>query len=76
MSQVRSPPRDGRAQGLPWHSGRRGFPAAGVDPVRAYAKALTARLAFLPKCGHYPWIEQPEPFVRVLDSWLQDPTAD
>ena len=49
---------------------------SGVDPVRAYAKALAARLAFLPDCGHYPWIEQPEAFVRILDGWLQDSTVD
>ncbi|MCQ1996157.1 alpha/beta fold hydrolase [Arthrobacter sp. zg-Y1171] len=43
---------------------------SGVDPVRAYAKALGARLTVLEDCGHYPWIEQPETFRRVLGGWV------
>ncbi|MCC3280667.1 alpha/beta hydrolase [Arthrobacter sp. zg-Y40] len=46
-----------------------------VGPVRAYANALGAELAFLPDCGHYPWIEQPEAFVRIMEGWLRIPAA-
>ena len=42
----------------------------GVGPVADYAAVLGARLAMIDDCGHYPWIEQPEDFLRVTDDWL------
>lgn len=41
----------------------------GVAPVRAYAEQLGARLAMIPDAGHYPWVEQPAAFRRVIDPW-------
>lgn len=43
---------------------------SGVAPVRAYAQALNARLVFVSDSGHYPWVEQPTAFRKVLDPWL------
>lgn len=43
---------------------------SGIEPVRAFAAALDAELLFLDACGHYPWIEQPEPFRLELERWL------
>lgn len=42
----------------------------GLRPVRDYAAVLDAQLSFITDCGHYPWIEQPEAFHRVLHAWL------
>ena len=44
----------------------------GVQPVRDYAAALDARVAFIAECGHYPWIEQPAAFRELLDTWLAE----
>ncbi|WP_244894808.1 alpha/beta fold hydrolase [Agreia pratensis] len=44
----------------------------GVQPVRPYAAALDAELSFIADCGHYPWIEQPAAFRRMLDAWLAE----
>ncbi|MFK0401552.1 alpha/beta fold hydrolase [Microbacterium sp. NPDC090225] len=41
----------------------------GVAPVRAYAEHLGAELAMIPDSGHYPWVEQPTAFRRVIDPW-------
>lgn len=43
----------------------------GVEPVRAYASALGAELAFIERCGHYPWIEQPAAFRDAVGGWLR-----
>ena len=42
----------------------------GVQPVRDYAAALDAELSFIADCGHYPWMEQPEAFRRMLGDWI------
>ncbi|MDM8086008.1 alpha/beta hydrolase [Cellulomonas cellasea] len=42
----------------------------GVQPVRDYAALLSADLALIADCGHYPWIEQPAPFRHYLTTWL------
>jgi pimeloyl-ACP methyl ester carboxylesterase len=42
----------------------------GDAPVRAGARALGARLEMIEDCGHYPWVEQPEAFRRLVDPWL------
>lgn len=42
----------------------------GVQPVRDYARALGAETAFVRDCGHYPWVEQPEEFRRILRRWF------
>jgi pimeloyl-ACP methyl ester carboxylesterase len=44
---------------------------SGVEPVRAYARALGAELAFIERCGHYPWIEQPAAFHDMVGGWLR-----
>lgn len=50
----------------------------GVQPVRDFAGALGGEMAPIADCGHYPWIEQPAAFRRLLDDWLairRRPTA-
>ncbi|WP_217184914.1 alpha/beta fold hydrolase [Streptomyces sp. AC495_CC817] len=42
----------------------------GVRPVLDYAAALGAEAVLLEHCGHYPWVEQPDPFRDALDEWL------
>lgn len=42
----------------------------GRRPVEEYAAALGAELAMISGCGHYPWVEKPEEFGRILDEWL------
>lgn len=42
----------------------------GRRPVEEYADALGAELAMINDCGHYPWVEKPAHFHRVLDAWL------
>jgi pimeloyl-ACP methyl ester carboxylesterase len=42
----------------------------GDAPVRALARALGARLEMIEDCGHYPWVEQPEAFRRLVDPWV------
>ncbi|GAB3148683.1 alpha/beta hydrolase [Microbacterium neimengense] len=42
----------------------------GRRPVQEYAGALGAELAMIADCGHYPWVEKPTDFHRVLDAWL------
>jgi pimeloyl-ACP methyl ester carboxylesterase len=42
----------------------------GDAPVRAGAQALGARLEMLGDCGHYPWVEQPAAFRRIVDPWV------
>ena len=32
------------------------------------------RICFLNKCGHNPWLEQPEAFYRELGEFLHDRT--
>ena len=46
----------------------------GVQPVVAYAQALGADLSMIDDCGHYPWVEQPGAFSRLVDEWLADRT--
>ena len=43
---------------------------SGVDPVRAYASSLGARLELLDECGHYPWVEQPTGFRSAMENWF------
>jgi pimeloyl-ACP methyl ester carboxylesterase len=43
---------------------------SGVRPTRAYAEALGAEQAWIADCGHYPWIEQPGEFRRILSGWM------
>ncbi|GGM49484.1 alpha/beta fold hydrolase [Microbacterium saperdae] len=43
---------------------------SGVETVRAFATALRAELLLIDDCGHYPWIERPEPFRFELERWL------
>lgn len=42
----------------------------GVRPVLDYAAALGAEAEMIADCGHYPWVEQPVAFRRVLEEWL------
>lgn len=42
----------------------------GVAPVRRYAELLGAQLETLAECGHYPWVEHPADFRRLLSQWL------
>ncbi len=42
----------------------------GVQPVVDYATTLGAGLSMIEECGHYPWIEQPDTFLRITDEWL------
>lgn len=42
----------------------------GRRPVEECAAALGAELAMIDDCGHYPWVEQPAEFLRILDEWL------
>lgn len=43
----------------------------GLAPVVALAGLFPAgRAAVIERCGHYPWVEQPEEFRRVLDGYL------
>ncbi len=32
-------------------------------------------LELIPRCGHFPWIEQPEEFYRLVNEFLRKPTA-
>lgn len=48
---------------------------SGRAPVTAYAAALSAQLTWLPDCGHYPWVEQPDAFRAVAADWLRHPQA-
>lgn len=43
----------------------------GDRPVRDYARALGAELVVVDRCGHYPWVEQPEAFRAALAPWLR-----
>lgn len=47
----------------------------GIQPVVAYAAALGARLSMIEDCGHYPWVEQPDEFLRITDVWLSTHVA-
>lgn len=29
-----------------------------------------ASLQFIERCGHFPWIEQPQPFLRGVETFL------
>ncbi|MDY0827902.1 alpha/beta hydrolase [Microbacterium sp. BG28] len=42
----------------------------GRRPVEEYAAVLGAELAMISDCGHYPWVEKPNEFRRILDEWL------
>ena len=42
----------------------------GVQPVKDYAALLGAEFSLIRACGHYPWVEQPETFSRLLHAWL------
>ncbi|BCJ46746.1 hydrolase [Actinoplanes ianthinogenes] len=43
----------------------------GLAPVVALAGLFPAgRAEVLPACGHYPWVERPHDFRRVLDEYL------
>ncbi|WIM99159.1 alpha/beta hydrolase [Actinoplanes oblitus] len=43
----------------------------GLAPVVALAGLFPAgRAEVLPACGHYPWVERPDAFRRVLDEYL------
>lgn len=42
----------------------------GIQPVVDYATTLGADLSMIEDCGHYPWIEQPDTFLRIADEWL------
>jgi pimeloyl-ACP methyl ester carboxylesterase len=44
----------------------------GRQPVVDYARALHAELEVIDDCGHYPWVEQPDAFYRIMDGWLTD----
>lgn len=42
----------------------------GVQPVIDYARMLGAEHRLVVDCGHYPWVEQPEAFRRLVGDWL------
>lgn len=42
----------------------------GVRPVVDYAAALGTDATLIADCGHYPWVEQPAAFRRVIEGWL------
>jgi proline iminopeptidase len=46
-----------------------------LDPVAQYETHLALRnstLRFIPRCGHFPWIEQPDEFFRVVHEFLNE----
>ena len=49
----------------------------GVAPVRALAGLFSAgQIVVLERCGHYPWVEQPEAFRAAVDPFLAACVAD
>jgi len=48
---------------------------SGRAPVTAYAAELSASLTWLPDCGHYPWVEQPDLFRAATTPWLRHALA-
>ncbi|MCR6492564.1 alpha/beta fold hydrolase [Cellulomonas sp. P24] len=49
----------------------------GVAPVRALAGLFpTGQIVVLERCGHYPWVEQPEAFRAAVDPFLTACVAD
>jgi proline iminopeptidase len=46
-----------------------------LDPVVQYETHLAlgnSTLRFIPRCGHFPWIEQPDEFFRVVREFLNE----
>jgi len=41
-----------------------------VETAKVTADCLRAPLRVLPRCGHVPYVEAPEDFVRILDGFL------
>jgi len=41
-----------------------------VSTARVTAECLGAELHQIPECGHVPYVEKPEAFVRHLDGFL------
>jgi proline iminopeptidase len=49
-----------------------------LDPGVQYETHLAfpnSTLELIPRCGHFPWIEQPEEFFRILHEFLNTTTA-
>lgn len=47
----------------------------GIQPLVDYASTLGANLSLIEDCGHYPWIEQPDKFLRIASEWLRAASA-
>ena len=41
-----------------------------VETSRAVARLMSAELQLLPRCGHVPYVEAFEDFVRLMDGFL------
>lgn len=45
----------------------------GLAPVRALAMRFPAgRVELIARCGHYPWLEQPDAFRQAIDPFLDE----
>ncbi len=45
----------------------------GLAPVKTLATRFPAgRAEVIARCGHYPWLEQPGPFRRAIDAFLDE----
>ena len=40
-----------------------------------HALITSSSLVYLQKCGHFPWVEQPDAFRRAIDSFMGTPAA-
>jgi len=49
-----------------------------LDPGMQYETHLALKnstLELIPRCGHFPWLEQPNEFYRIVHEFLGKPTA-
>ena len=51
-------------------SGKRDDDPIPVESARSTASALRAEFIVIPNCGHVPYVEAPDEFVRHLDPFL------
>jgi proline iminopeptidase len=53
-------------------SGRGDFLALPSQVERLAAGLAQAQAVHIEQCGHFPFIEQPQVFLRLVDTWLRD----
>jgi proline iminopeptidase len=49
-----------------------------LDPGMQYETHLALKnstLELIPRCGHFPWLEQPNEFYRIVNEFLRKPAA-